>query len=58
MVRSALAKPPGPVVSWPMQPKRGGMVSSQEPRGQPADAQLHEHEGRAGDRRLAVGRAA
>ena len=27
-VRSALAKPPAPVVSWPMQPNRGGIVSS------------------------------
>ncbi len=27
-VRSALAKPPGPVVSWPMQPNCRGMVSS------------------------------
>ena len=28
MLRRALAKPPGPVVSCPMHPKRGGMVSS------------------------------
>ena len=29
-VRRALANPPGPVVSWPTQPNRGGIVSSRK----------------------------
>ena len=43
-VRIAFAKPPAPVVSWPMQPQASGAVSSCEPRGLPADADLEQHE--------------
>ena len=43
-VRSALAKPPAPVVSWPMQPHASGTVSSESRAGLSADADLDEHE--------------
>ena len=50
-VRIAFAKPPAPVVSWPMQPHASGTVSSCEPRRLPADADLDEHEVGAVDAR-------
>ncbi len=53
-VRSALAKPPAPVVSWPMTPKRRRQRLVGQPRGLAADAELDEHEIGAVDGRLAI----
>ena len=55
-VRSALAKPPAPVVSWPIVPKRGGRVSSTQARRLAADAQLDEDEVGAVERGIAIAR--
>ena len=43
-VRSALAKPPAPVVSWPMQPHGERHRLVREPRRLAADADLDQHE--------------
>ena len=43
-MRSALASPPAPVVSWPMQPQASGIVSSERRACLAADADLDEHE--------------
>src|SRR3954447_22000415 len=42
-VRMAFAKPPAPVVSWPMQPQARGAVSSRN-RASAADSDLNQHE--------------
>ena len=43
-VRIAFAKPPAPVVSWPMQPQASGAVSSLQSRLLAADADLDQDE--------------
>ena len=55
-VRSALARPPAPVVSWPTQPHSSGQVSSCVAGGLAADAELEEHRVGAVDARVQVGR--
>ena len=57
-VRSALAKPPGPVVSWPSSPNLPGSVSSTSRACLAADPQLDQHRGRAVDRVVQRGRGA
>ena len=54
-VRSALARPPAPVVSWPTQPHSSGQVSSCVAGGLAADAQLEQHGVGARDARVQVG---
>jgi hypothetical protein len=49
-VRSALARPPKPVVSWPRQPQASGLVDC--PRGLAAHADLDQHGVGALDRRV------
>ena len=53
-VRSALAKPPAPVVSWPTTPNRRRQRLVDQPRGLAADAELDEHEVGAIDGGLAI----
>ena len=55
IVRKALAKPPAPCVSCPMQPCLSGIVSSSGREAHAADAQLHEDEGGSLERPLPMG---
>ena len=53
-MRIALAKPPAPVVSWPITPNREGQRLVHEARGLAADAQLEQDEVRAIERGVAI----
>ncbi len=54
-VRSALARPPAPVVSWPRQPQRRGHGLVVQPGLLTADPELDQHRVRALERRRPVG---
>ena len=56
-VRSALARPPAPVVSWPTQPHSSGQRLVLVPGGLAADPQLEQHRVGAVDARVQVGRS-